>query len=221
MKYCEKCKVNIIGKRNSCPLCQGILQGQDDNQHDIFPEIYLEREEYSFMLKVLLFMSIVTVTVAVALNVLFPLKGAWSVFVIGGIASVWASIISAIHKRKNLPKNIIYQVVLLSIISVIWDRMTHWKGWSIDYVVPLICVAAMISMALISKIRRQRIEDFMVYFILDGLFGIVPLIFMLTGILNVIYPSLICIVSSVISLSALLIFQGEKMIAEVKRRTHM
>jgi len=221
VKYCEKCKVNIIGKRKTCPLCQGNLVGQDNHEIDVFPKISFVNEDHSLMFKMILFISIVVAAVSVALNILLPSKGAWSIFIIGGLASVWASIISARNKRKNIPKSIVYQVVIISVITVIWDFLTHWKGWSINYIIPFICVLAMISMALISKIRRQKLEDYMLYFIIDGLFGIIPIIFILTNILDVIYPSLICILCSVISLAALLVFQGERMIAEIKRRLHM
>jgi hypothetical protein len=95
------------------------------------------------------------------------------------------------------------------------------KGWSINYVIPLVCVAAMISMALISKIIKLYIEDYILYIIIDGLFGIVPIIFIITGLLDVLYPSIICISISVISLATIIIFEDKRLIAEIKRRLHV
>jgi len=221
MKICEKCNINIIGKRESCPLCQGLLTGRDEEQEDVFPHISTIYKQHNMFFKAFILISIIIATVTVAINIMFPQKGAWSFFILGGLASVWISLISAINKRNNIPKNIVYQVMIISIAMVVWDFMTRWKGWSIEYVIPLICVFAMISMAIISKVMKLNIEDYILYLIIDGLFGIIPFVFILIGILDVIYPSLICVVTSIISLSTILLFEGESMHAEMKKRLHL
>ena len=220
MKYCNNCKVNVVGNRKNCPLCQESLTG-DKYKNEVFPTISFVYREHSMFFRIMLLASIIIASVFVAINILFPQRGAWSLFILGGLGSVWASLITAINKRNNIPKNIVYQIMIISVIAILWDFITGWKGWSIEYVIPLVCVFAMISMAIISKIRRLHVEDYILYIIIDGLFGIIPIIFLLTGILKVIYPSLICIVTSIISLSTILIFEEQKLRAEVKRRLHL
>ena len=56
---------------------------------------------------------------------------------------------------------------------------------------------------------------------IDALFGIVPLLFLLLGWLRVFYPSVICVAVSLLSLCALLLFEGERMRMEVKKRLHL
>lgn len=221
MKRCEKCNINVIGKRESCPLCQGLLTGEDKEQEEVFPSISTVYKRHNMFFKILILVSIILASISVSVNIMIPEKGAWSLFIIGGLVSVWVSLITAINKRNNIPKNIIYQVMIISIALLIWDFMTHWKGWSIDYVIPLICVFAMITMAVISKVMKLNIEDYILYLIIDGLFGIIPIIFIMIGILNVIYPSLICVVTSIISLSTILLFEWESMRAEMKKRLHL
>ncbi len=221
MKHCEKCRVNVIGKRKSCPLCQGLLTGRDDEQEESFPQIITIYKQYNMFFKIMLLISIIIASISVAINIMLPKAGAWSLFIIGGLVSVWVSLISAINKRNNIPKNIVYQVMIISSAVVLWDYMTHWKGWSIDYVIPLVCVFAMISMAVISKFMKLHIEDYILYIIIDGIFGIVPIIFIAFGGLKVLYPSLICVVGSIISLSAILLFEGDSMREEMKKRLHL
>lgn len=220
MKYCTSCKVSVVGKRKLCPLCQDRLSG-DEYQDEVFPKISFVYREHSWFLKIMLLISIIVATVSLALNILLPGRGAWSLFVLGGLGSAWASLINLINKRKNIPKNIVYQVMTISVTVLLWDFLTGWKGWSINYVIPLVCVAAMISMALISKIIKLYIEDYILYIIIDGLFGIVPIIFIITGLLDVLYPSIICISISVISLATIIIFEDKRLIAEIKRRLHV
>ncbi len=220
MKFCKNCNVSISGKRKSCPLCQGRLTG-DKAQEEVFPKISFIYTEHSWFFKVMLLASIITATVSVAINILMPGGGAWSFFVLGGLASVWASLITLINQRKNIPKNIVYQVMTISATALIWDFLTGWRGWSINYIIPLVCVFAMISMAIISKIRKLHIEDFILYIIIDALFGIVPVIFIVFGLLDVLYPSIICISTSIISLSTIIIFEDKSLTAEIKRRLHV
>ncbi|HNZ83450.1 MAG TPA: DUF6320 domain-containing protein [Sedimentibacter sp.] len=220
MKFCKSCNVSVTGKRKICPLCQGRLTG-DKAQEEIFPKISFVYTEHSLFFKVMLLTSIIAATVSVAVNILMPGGGAWSLFILGGLASVWASLITIINQRKNIPKNIVYQVMTISVTALIWDTLTGWRGWSINYIIPLVCVFAMISMAVISKIRKLHIEDYILYIIIDSLFGIVPVIFIILGLLDVLYPSIICISTSIISLSTIIIFEDKSLKAEIKRRLHV
>ncbi len=220
MKYCNNCKVNVKGNRKKCPLCQEALNG-DKYGDEVFPAISFVYKEHGLFFKIMLLVSIVIASVSVSINILLPRSGAWSIFILGGLGSVWASMISAINKRNNIPKNIVYQVMIISVIVVIWDFLTDWKGWSITYVIPFVCCFAMISMAIISKVRKLYVEDYILYIIIDGLFGLVQIIFIFTGGLTTLYPSLICIVTSIISLSTILIFEEKRLHAEIKRRLHL
>lgn len=220
MKYCDNCKVSVEGKWENCPLCQVKLSGDDKEQEDTFPVITFVYKEHTKFFKVMLLISIIIASISVSLNMLLPQR-AWSLFILGGLGSVWASLITAINKRNNIPKNIVYQVMIISVVVIVWDLLTGWKGWSLDYVIPFICVFAMISMAVISKVLRLHIEDYLLYVIIDGMFGIIPIVFLLIGFLNVLYPTLICIVGSIISLSTILIFEGESLKVELKKRFHM
>ncbi len=221
MKYCDKCKVKIAGDREKCPLCQGMVTDIGGPSREVFPKIPTVYRQHNLLFRLLIFASIVAGVVSVAINLLLPQAGWWSLFVLLGIGCMWVSLFFAVRKRHNIPKNIMYQVVFVSGLSVIWDLVTHWRGWSIDYVIPSACFLAMISLAVLFKVMKMPVRDYLIYFALDGLFGIVPIIFFLTGCLNVLYPSLICVAVSVISLAALAVFAGENMLAELKRRLHL
>ena len=69
------------------------------------------------------------------------------------------SLAFALHKWRNIPKNMIYQVVILSLLAVVWDRFTGWHGWSLDYVIPILCVTAMVSMSAIAKVCLLYTSD--------------------------------------------------------------
>ena len=221
MKYCDKCRVQVAGDRRHCPLCQSILAPANGPDEEIFPVIPTIYRRLGLFFRIMLLCSAVAAIVSVAINLMLPGHGWWSLFVLGGLLCFWASLWIAVWKRHNIPKSLLYQVVLVSGGGVIWDLCTHWRGWSIDYVIPIACCCAMLAMAIVSGAKKMPIEDYMIYLIVDGIFGIVPIVFFLTGCLHVLYPSIICVAASMITLITLLIFEGQNMINEIKRRLHM
>lgn len=214
--HCEKCGVAIAGGRSPCPLCQGRLSGEPGPESfPLVPTIY---QQFHLLFKILLFVSASMGILAVAVNLVFEETGWWSLIVVGGIASMWLSLSLAIRKRKNIPKGILYQVILISLICVAWDFLTVWNGWSIDYVIPILFLAGIASMAVLTKVLSWEIENILIYMCIDALFGIVPILFFFTRILHVVLPSVICVTGSALSLAFLCIFKGDSIWAEVKRK---
>jgi len=96
-------------------------------------------------------------------------------------------------------------VYILSGLVVFWDWKIGWRGWSLDYAVPILCVAALLVMYITAKVMRLA-RDYISYFLLGGLFGIVPV------------PSLVSVAASIIFLAAIIIFQGDSIKEEFKTK---
>lgn len=221
MKYCEQCKVSVTGQRSRCPLCQSVLRNEGEPYEEVFPVIPTVYNRFQFFFKLLIFASAVLGIVSAVINLLLPQSGVWSLFVLGGIGCLWVFLFIAVRKRNNIPKNILWQVAVTILFCLLWDLFTGWHGWSVDYVVPSICVAAMAALAVTAKVFRLVVGDFLFYLLISVLFGILPVISILLGWVQVLYPSLICVGCSLVSLAAVLIFQGENMKREWRRRMHL
>ncbi len=218
MLYCKNCKVNITGNHNKCPLCQSDIIGEP-GKTNTFPIIREEKHLINLILKITALITIAVSAISVLINLGF--RGSWSLYVIAGFITGWIVIWITVKMHGNITKNSIWLTVIISILSIIWDMSTGYRGWSIDYVLPIICCFAMIEMFIIAKIMKLRIEDYIVYLIIDILFGIVPLVFLLMNIVKIVYPSLICVAGSIISLAILILFEGKALKAEIVRRIHL
>ena len=221
MQKCENCKVLLRGNFEVCPLCGSIISQKEENADEVFPNIPTIFQEFNFFIRMIIMVSIAIIVISFAVNLIFTRESKWSLIVTGGVVCMWISLFFLIRKKSNIPKTIVWQVVLLSILSVLWDWSIGWIGWSINFVIPTICVVAMIAMAIAAKILRIGVRDFIVYLFLDGMFGFIPIIFILSGGLDVLFPSVICVAVSAISLSALILFQGDSMKAELKKKMHI
>lgn len=221
MQTCDYCKVNIKGDNRTCPLCGGILSGQADKEEEVFPHIPTIYQEFNIFIRMIVFVSITAVVISFAINMIFTKDSRWSLLVASGIACMWISLFFIIRKKNNIPKTIVWQVGLISIFSFLWDLSIGWMGWSIDYVIPSVCAGAMVVMAVGAKILKIGVRDLIVYILVDAIFGFVPIIFILFGWLNVVFPSVICVAGSALSLSALIVFEGDNMKAELNKRMHI
>lgn len=221
MLYCEKCNVKISGQRIECPLCQNVLRQSDDLTEETYPIVPTTLNTYKLYFKILLFVTIVGMVSSIAVNILLPSTGAWSLFVsIGGIY-IWVAVWVGIQKRQNIVKNIFYQATMILIVAILFDLFFLHNNWSLNYILPCLCIGMMTAVTILAKVMNLPISQYVTYLILICLFSIIPSILIIIGLVTVYYPSVICVGVSIISLSALFIFQGANIIAELKRRLHL
>lgn len=220
MLYCPKCKTDIEGNKGCCPLCQGELTDKAEG-YDAYMYVPPEKFSRNLMFRIVSFACACAIILAVALNFIIGSEYWWSLFAVAGVASIWVTLSIGITYRKRLFKNITFQLYFITAAAVLWDVATGWQGWSIDFVLPCACVAYMFSIFVLSKVIKGPQNSYVIYLVLDAAYGIVPLIFVLTGVLNVVYPSVICVACSLISIFGLLIFDGRALKEEISKKLHI
>lgn len=222
MQYCQHCQVHIRGNKSECPLCNNLLPPPPENtsSDESFPRIPPTYERH-LAVRIMLFISVTAIVISFVADYFIPSSIYWPLWIFFGLFSMWISLVVVIRKRHHITKNIMWQVTIVSLLSVVWDWATGWSGWSLDFVLPVIYVAAMLVMYVSAKIMRLSIRDYITYLLLDGLFGIIPVIFILFNWVSFVYPSMICVAVSLIFLSAILIFQGDNIRIELNKRMHL
>lgn len=216
---CERCGVTVRGDFVTCPLCQQELQGEPIE--GVFPKISPQKLRLRKIISFAAFVSIVALVICVLLNVALPSYGWWSLFVAAGMASLWLSLGVLIQKRDNVLKAIIWQVALIAALAFIWDLSTGFRGWSVDFVIPILFTAAMAAMAIFSQAAKLSIEDYLIYLVINSVLGILCVLLIVFDVVKIALPALICVACSVISLAALSIFEGKALREELKRRLHL
>jgi len=221
MRYCSYCKVHIHGRFDQCPLCQNLIpQSSEKNSPSKFPQIPPTYARH-LALRIMLFFSVTALVISFVVHYLFPSPFNWPLWILLGLASMWFSLIIVIKKRHHITKNIMWQVALVSVLALVWDWAVGWSGWSLDYVLPTVYVVAMLVMYVTARIMKLSVRDYITYLLLDGMFGIIPILFLVFDWVHVTYPSLVSAALSFIFLAAILIFQGDSIKAELDRRMHL
>lgn len=219
MQYCAKCKVSIVGNKICCPLCHGELDGAPTEE--AYPYIKSRKDRSKLLIRLLTFLAITIVSICFAVNYMISPHIFWSIFVAGGVFCGWVTAIIGISYRKKLLNNIAWQLFIITAMSVIWDHFTGWHGWSIDFVLPICCMTSILCMFIIAKAKKIPANEMIFYLILDAIYGIIPIIFILTKTVKVIYPSAICVACSVISITAILLFYAKSTKDVLSRKMHL
>ena len=146
----------------------------------------------------------------------------WALWVAGGIASMWLALTVGLVKRRNLLKNAMWQLLVITIGCIIWDVVTGWRAWAVNFVLPGICVLVEISMLVISKLQSHSAREYMIYYVMATTYSIVlPLILMLTHVVTITFACTICVGVSFLFLMALIIFKGREFKEEMHKKLHV
>lgn len=221
MRYCNHCEVKIVQDREKCILCGNFVAVVSDEEvEEIFPEIPPTFES-NLLIKIMLFISISTIVASFVIDTIFPSFINWPLLMVFGLISIWLGLFVIFQKRYNIHKKIIWQVVIISLLSLFWDWNTGWQGWSITYIMPTIFISAMVLMYVTGKIMKLSVRSYIIYALIDGFLGIVPALFILFGWVRIIYPSVISVGVSIIFLSAIFIFKGTEIKEELNKKMHI
>lgn len=223
MINCAKCKVAVHGSQTHCPLCHGPLVGAPCPGEDIFPvpaPDVRENKKKNVMAQ-LAVGSASAVILCVAINFMVSFGHWWALFVLGGVASFWVCWFLTAKNRTTMPRGMVGQIVGISALAVLWDVCTGFRGWSVDYVVPILIAFGVLALSVLSCAGVILGDGIVFYHFLMGLMGIVPVILLLTKTATLLIPSVICAAVCALSLVQTLGFEMPRLLPELKRRLHV
>ena len=219
MQYCEKCRVSVRGSDEKCPLCQSKLSGTAETAQ--YPKISTANSKLAFGIRIAALATVLLCIAAGAVNIIVTPGEHWALIAISAALCLWICFLYAVKKRKKLSRNIIVQVILVCLLSVVWDIATGYKAWSVNFVVPCACSSAAIALEILALVLKMPASDYMFCLLWDSIFGLVPLILIMTGNVSVMLPSVVCIAISVAVVFFTAIFYGKEIVLEIQKRFHM
>lgn len=145
----------------------------------------------------------------------------WFWFAGAGCACAWLVVMVAYFKRRNILKNEMWQLLIISVIAIFWDWFIGWRGWSVDFVLPFGALAVQFSIPVIAKVNRLEREEYLFYLVQAGVAGLIPIVLVWTGIVRLVYPSVVCAGISFLTMAALFIFCLKDTLQEFHKKLRM
>lgn len=146
----------------------------------------------------------------------------WTLFTAGGIASMWLASTIGFFKRHNLLKNTMWQLVLVTVGCILWDVLTGWHRWSVDFVLPILSIGVLFSMLVISYMQKYPLRECMIYLVMAAGYGfLLPLILVLAGTVTLKLPSLLGAGFCLLFVAGLILFKGKEFKEEMGKNFHI
>lgn len=231
MKYCRKCALSVNTGYEYCPLCASQLtecqEGEPPEKKvddagacdEVYPHLVVE-VKYNFLLRLLLFISVVGASTCLLINLLTYDGMLWSLLVAGGIGFFWAALIYPIAVRKNIGHHIAVDAVCACIFFVVAQFVIGTKGWSLDYVVPFLFIAATTIISVVILVRRMSWREYALYQFITIIFGLLPVISVIAHLVSTSWPSIVSAFYSFVTLLGMIIFADKKYKNELIKRFH-
>lgn len=222
MKYCDACKVTIDSKTDRCPLCYSELKRIAGPENKLaYPDIINDQNRYNLFLRILLFLSIISVAVCVTVDYFTVSKYPWSIVVVAGVAFVWISVGTAVRKHKKIGFNLMMQEISISLLMILLGHIFGFAYFVYNYILPAIFVSVIISFNVLAIIKYRDINNIILYDLIVSLIGLVPIILYFTGVMELAWPMAISVLSSILSIVGMFIFAGKATKTELEKRFHI
>lgn len=187
-----------------------------------YPELKEQKELEMKVYRFFTFLCLAAIVLMVTLDYSYRPTVRWTLFTAGGVASMWLASSIGFFKRYNLLKNAMWQLVIMTNVSILWDWLTGWRGWSVDFVLPIVSVAILLFMFVIATVQKWPAKEYMVYLVMASVYGLfVPLLLLVFGAVSLQWPSLIGIVVCFLSLVGILLFKWKEFREEMDKKFHV
>lgn len=221
MQYCRRCKIWVRNPQTRCPLCQGTLEGDAEGQAQMFPDLERETSRINLGFRIFSFLCIAVCVTGFSLNWIMGFHPFWSGYVLAGVACMWILSAVGLKKRRNLFKNTLWEEMVLWAAFLFWDLITGWRGWSVDFGIPVVVLVVYVILWVLVIVLRAPVSHYMIYMVLASLTSLLPLVLLLCNAVQIRFPSVLCVAGAVLMLSALAIFKGRALWEELKKKTHL
>lgn len=186
----------------------------------LYPKI-LNIKKSNLAIKIVIIISIAVALISLIVDFAVGLKFHWSFLVLLGIIYTWITTMYSIRKNVNIASHVMIQMICLSILLVLIDYVVGYKGWSINWAIPIGFSVANITMLVLTIVNHKRYFKYAIYQIIIFLLSFIPLILYIlkisTRILPVIILSSITIVTSIVVISLC----GKDIKEEIQRIFHI
>lgn len=223
MKRCKKCEFDVYTVRKTCPLCLNVLETDGGEYEKIFPTPDFVPKGRGLFLRILAFISIIAIFMSVVINVMTYTEGGtlWSVIVIFNIGYFWLLIKSTFKKEGNVPFRLVIQTIAISLLTYVIDYFTGNSGWAINYVVPFIAMASLLSIISISIGSKRRYINYFLHILTAIFLCTIPIIMYLIGWITILWPALSAVTLAFVSIIGMIIIGDKDTREEIKKRFHI
>ena len=220
MQYCKRCNIRIRGNKRVCPLCEGPLTGEPEQE--VYPEIRRRPVSRLSLIKLTTFFFFAFEFVMG--GILFLLQDrmlGWAPYVMVGAVFLYLDLMLAYYFKNNFLKMFTIQVYIGMVICYVIDRLTGYLGWSVAWVIPFAFVGLIVVTISFGAGFHMTLEEYAVYLIVDVLASYLQLIFLVNGTNRHPQPAVIVLICFSVGAAAAALFRFRSVKNASEKTFHM
>ena len=219
MSKCRNCRIEILDNTDRCPLCHSALE-RGPVPESMYPDVLSPARRLALACRIYLFSAIVLESLLVALNILLGHEFLWSVFTGLGLLYVYLLLRYALLGRSGYRGKTFVLTLMAVLMAVAADFATGYRGWSVDYVLPLGIIFMDISIFVLMMVNRRCWQSYIIWVIFMLLCSLIPAGLYIMGLdHNICFAFLPLTLSAYLFLGSMII-GGRRAKLELKRRFH-
>ena len=217
MAKCNKCNVELNTVSDVCPLCNSEVKNNDDS---VYPFIKNNLTKSSLMKKIFFIHCIICIII-ILINYFCTPDVKWSIFVVIQIILAYFIFCKILSGRYKILRLLFILNFLTCIISIFWDYYGGFSGWSINYVLPSLCISYGIFMIILRFVKYFAFKENTSFIYLNVCIAFVPLILVKLGKITFPLLAVISAVMGVINILILIIFGWSTFKEDIRKKLHM
>ena len=218
MKYCKQCKIQILDQTSVCPFCRSVLEKEDEEQTEpMYPQVSIPQKKYRFLMRISLFVSVITMLLLGVINYLTYAGLMWSVICDAGILYFLLTLrYTLFNQDEGHTMKIMVQSLAAILLCILIDHILGYRGWSVNYAIP--CAILLVDTGII-VLMIVNMQNWQSYILLQ--LGMI----VIAGIQMILVTrpllSLIALVSSGVLFLGTVLLGDRRAKNELKRRFHI
>lgn len=217
MTKCNKCNIKLNTSGDICPLCNSEIK----NTGDLVYPIIKNNLAKSMLMKKIFFIHCLVCMIIILINYLCTPNIKWSFFVVIQLILTYFIFKKVLSGRNKILSLLFMLNFITCIISIFWDYYTGFRGWSINYVLPSLCICYGIFMIVLRIVKYLAFKENTSYIYLNVCIAFVPLILMKLDMITFPILSMLSAVMGVINLLILVIFGWSNFKEDIRMKLHM
>ncbi|HWS28678.1 MAG TPA: DUF6320 domain-containing protein [Clostridia bacterium] len=228
LQYCETCKVSISTKTDICPLCHEKLPArQDAKLVETYPDFAPFKRRSRLLALIFSGVCALIIVVCVLVNLLTWNGHLWSALVTAPALYVWICGLITFKKRIHLGLKLMAHAIGIASMLVAINTfsgsaqiVTH-ASWAVSYSMPFIFIGFILAINVLMIRKRHTLRDYVISQISLCVIGFIPLLLVLLGVAQPIYPSILAAACSALTIGGLFLFGRKNVTAELNRKFHI
>ena len=231
MTRCPQCNITLYQNTDICPLCNCVTEELSADEiakktvefgsGSLYPDVHKRKKILRFILKLVLFVFVVSQIIMITINYLTGFTYPWSFITGAALIYLYLSLVYWVNYDSGFAAKVGLQLMITMILLFLIDYYNGMKGWSLQWAIPGIILLGDGIVIFLMILNKSRWQSYLLLLLLMGLCSVLIVVAFFVGKIEHFLLPLICAAISCFFSFGAILFGGKTAQHELQRRIHI